>query len=315
MINATDLSLVIPVLNEEVNVRELLFRISAHLDNSDLRYEIIFIDDCSNDNSFDIITNLSEGNNSIKAIRFSRRFGYQESIYCGLENSTGEYVVTMDSDLQHPPEIILDMIKKAKEGYDIINMVRNKKRKATFITRLGSSLFYKIINYLSPTPLVNQSADFRLYNRKVVNKIKLFPERGLFMRGIVGWIGFKQLDMKFEEGPRLHGESKFSFMRLVKFALKGLTSFSTSPLYFSIYTGISLSSMGMIYGLIIITNVLFFDKVYNQGWASIISLLLFIGGLIMLMLGVIGIYLSVLFNEIKMRPRYIIDQAIGFNNK
>ena len=221
----------------------------------------------------------------------------------------------MDSDLQHPPEYILDLIKKSKEGYDIVNMVRRKKTTNSLIKKLGSSFFYKIINYLSPTSIVNESADFRLYTRKAINKIKLFPEKGLFIRGLVGWIGFKQVDLMFEEQKRRHGKSKFNILRLIRFALKAITSFSTSPLYFSIYTGFLLSSIGITYGLLITIRVLFLNEVYDKGWASIISLLLFIGGLIMIMLGIIGVYLSVIFKEIKMRPRYIIDKEIGFDKK
>lgn len=315
MIYTFDLSLVIPVLNEEENIKELYNRISSHLEPSGLQYEIIFVDDCSADKSYDIIKSLSQGDNSIKAIRFSRKFGYQESIYCGLENSNGKYIITMDSDLQHPPEYILDLIKKSKEGYDIVNMVRRKKTTNSLIKKLGSSFFYKIINYLSPTSIVNESADFRLYTRKAINKIKLFPEKGLFIRGLVGWIGFKQVDLMFEEQKRRHGKSKFNILRLIRFALKAITSFSTSPLYFSIYTGFLLSSIGITYGLLITIRVLFLNEVYDKGWASIISLLLFIGGLIMIMLGIIGVYLSVIFKEIKMRPRYIIDKEIGFDKK
>tara|TARA_B100001996_G_scaffold181410_1_gene138564 strand:+ start:94 stop:1050 length:957 start_codon:yes stop_codon:yes gene_type:complete len=313
MIYTFDLSLVIPVLNEEENIKELYNRISSHLEHSGLQYEIIFVDDCSSDKSYEIIKSLSIGDNSIKAIRFSRKFGYQESIYCGLENSNGNYIITMDSDLQHPPEYILDLIKKSKEGYDIVNMVRRKKTSNSLIKKLGSSFFYKIINYLSPTSIVNESADFRLYTRKAINKIKLFPEKGLFIRGLVGWIGFKQVDLMFEEQKRRHGKSKFNIIRLIRFALKAITSFSTSPLYFSIYTGFLLSSIGITYGLLITIRVLFLNEVYDKGWVSIISLLLFIGGLIMIMLGIIGVYLSVIFKEIKMRPRYIIDKEIGFD--
>ena len=314
MIKSLDLSIVIPVLNEEKNITILFDRILSCLTATNLKYEIIFIDDCSTDKSFEIITKLSENNKSIKAIRFSRKFGYQESIYCGLEYSNGEHIITMDSDLQHPPELILDLINKANEGYDIVNMVRRKAVKKTFISKIGSSFFYRIINFLSPTRVVNESADFRLYNRKVVNNLKLFPERGIFIRGLVGWMGFKQIDIKFDEQERKYGASKFNLFRQIKFALVAITSFSTSPLYFSIYTGFILSSIGMVYGIKVIVNVIIFDTIYYEGWASIISLLLFIGGLIMIMLGIIGIYLSVIFNEIKMRPRYIINKNIGFKN-
>ena len=311
---STDLSLIIPVLNEEENINELYHRISSSLEPAKIKYEIIFVDDCSTDRSYEFIESLSKSNNSVRAIRFSRKFGYQESIYCGLEHSIGENVITMDSDLQHPPELILDLINKAKEGYDIVNMVRNKTIKKSYITKIGSSFFYKIINYLSPTKIVNESADFRLYSRKVVDSLKLFPERGIFLRGLVGWMGFKQTDIRFNEQIRKHGESKFNFMRLIKFSLVAITSFSTSPLYFSIYTGFILSSIGIVYGIKIIIDQIFLGAVYNEGWASIIILLLFIGGLIMIMLGIIGIYLSVIFNEIKMRPRYIIDKNLGSKN-
>ena len=314
MIKTPNLSIIIPVLNEEKNITKLYNRIFTCLSTTKLQYEIIFIDDCSTDKSYEIITKLSENNKSIKAIRFSRKFGYQESIYCGLEHSTGENMITMDSDLQHPPELILDLLNKANEGYDIVNMVRNKAVKKSFISKIGSSFFYRIINFLSPTQVVNESADFRLYNRKVVNSLKLFPERGIFIRGLVGWMGFKQIDIKFEEQEREHGISKFNLFRQINFALVAITSFSTSPLYFSIYSGFLISSIGIIYGMKIITNIIFFGATYDEGWASILSLLLFIGGLIMIMLGVIGIYLSVIFNEIKMRPRYIINKNIGFKN-
>ena len=310
MTNKIDLSIVIPVLNEQENIKELFERISFHLKDSNLKYEIIFVDDCSSDRSLEKIKSIARNRDEIKAIKFSRKFGYQESIFCGMEHSLGKFIITMDSDLQHPPEYILELYKKAKEGFDIVNMVRKVKQNNSIIKRISSALFYNIINKLSPTPVVNESADFRLYNRKVIDSIKLLPEKGLFIRGLVGWLGYNQTQILFNEQPRLKGKSKFNFKRLVKFALKGITNFSTSPLYFSIYIGFIFSLIGMIYGFITTVNILVLKKLYYEGWA-IITLLLFVSGLIMIMLGIIGIYLSIIFKEIKMRPRYIVDEYVG----
>ena len=307
-----DISIVIPILNEEESVDELCNRIIKVIGLLKLTYEVIFIDDVSNDKTMEKLQYINKHNDSIKIVQFSRRFGYQESIFAGLELASGKIIITMDSDLQHPPEMIKDMVIKSQEGYEVINMVRHNMYQRSLIPKLGSRLFYKLINLISPTPVVADSADFRLYSRKVVDTLLKLPERSLFLRGLIGWVGFKQLNLPFDEQKRVSGRSKFKFLTSVRLFVDGIISFSTSPLYFAIYIGMIIMTLGFLYGLWVITNVFVNANYSPAGWPTIICLILFIGGIIMLLLGVIGLYISKLFIEVKSRPRYIVDRKIGF---
>ena len=312
MNSTVDISIVIPILNEQDSVDELCDRIKNVIQSLKLTYEVIFIDDLSTDNTIEKLQYINKQNENIKTIQLSRRFGYQNSIWAGLEHSIGNMVITLDSDLQHPPEIIKKMVDKFQEGYDVINMVRQNKDQKSFVSKIGSKLFYKSINIFSPTPIVVNSADFRLYSRKVVNTLLKFPEKSLFLRGLVGWVGFKQVDLSYIEEKRKFDKTKFSFWRSVRLAADGIISFSTTPLYFAIFIGGFFMVLGFLYGIWIFINVFINVKYSIAGWPTVVCLILLIGGVIMFLLGIIGLYISKLFIEVKGRPLYIVDRKIGF---
>lgn len=301
----------LPVLNEQENVNEVCSRIEAVLRRVGLSYEIIFVDDLSTDDTLYRLQAIHESNKCVKIIQLSRRFGYQASIYAGLEHAQGDMVITMDSDLQHPPELIEQMVAKAREDYDIINMVRLNKNRASLVTRTGSNLIYRIFNFLSPVPIVLQSADFRLYSRRVVNLLMRFPERALFLRGLAGWIGFRLVSLPFQEDIRRSGKTKFNFWQQARLGIDAIAAFSTRPLYLAIFLGAAFAAAGIIYGIYIAINALFVQD-YPSGWTTIICLTLLIGGIQMILLGIIGIYIAKIFDEVKLRPRYIVGRKIGF---
>ncbi len=314
MSHSPDVSIVIPVLNERDNVDELCSRIRETLEPLEILFEVIFVDDQSTDGTIEKLEAIHASDKRFQAVQFSRRFGYQISIFAGLEHSRGDVVITMDSDLQHPPEVIPRMLAKFREGQDVVNMVRKNLGEKSLLKRAGGMAFYRLINFLSPTPMALQSADFRLYSRQVVDVIREFPERTLFLRGLVGWVGFRQANLEFEEGTRTTGETKFSFWAMVKFAADAIVSFSTSPLYAALYIGTALSVTGGIYGVYTIAQALFTDN-YPAGWPTIVCLLLMIGGAQMLLLGIIGIYVAKMFVEVKSRPRYIVRTRIGIDHQ
>jgi len=308
------LSIVIPVFNEEANIGELCHRIQLVMDAQGIEYEVILVDDLSADQTFEKIAVVHEQNQRFKAIQFSRRFGYQTSIFVGLGYARGEMVITMDSDLQHPPEIIPQMLAKHGEGYDVVNMVRSNLDQKSLLSRVGSKLFYGLINRLSPTPIAFQSADFRLYSRRVIEALGDFPERSLFLRGLVGWVGFRQVDMPFEEEGRRFGNTKFGQLStLVRFAVSALVSFSTSPLYSAIYLGLFSVMAGVVYGAYYLFQSLL-NVSYPPGWVSIICLILLIGGTHMILLGIIGVYIAEIFTEVKGRPRYLVGRMLGVDS-
>ena len=313
MNSSVDISIVIPILNEQESVDELCNRIKKVIEPLKLTYEVIFIDDLSIDDTIEKLQFINKHNENIKTIQLSRRFGYQNSIWAGLEHSIGKIIITMDSDLQHPPEFIKEMVDKFREGYEIINMVRQNKDQKSFISKIGSKLFYKSINSISPTPIAVDSADFRLYSRRVVDTLLQFPEKSLFLRGLVGWVGFKQVDLPYIEEKREFDKTKFGLLRSVRFAVDGIISFSTAPLYFAVFIGIFFMILGFLYGLWVFINVFVNVNYSISGWPTVVCLILLIGGVIMFLLGIIGLYISKLFTEVKGRPRYIVDRKIGFD--
>jgi glycosyltransferase involved in cell wall biosynthesis len=306
-----EISFVIPVLNEQENVEELCMRIDRVMKEIKLHYEAIFVDDYSTDDTIERLEAIHESNPHIKAIQLSRRFGYQMSLFAGLEHVRGEIIITMDSDLQHPPEYVPQMVDKYREGYDVVNMVRQKASDKSPTLRVGSTMFYRLINSLSPTPVTTDSADFRLFSRRAIDALKQFPEKTIFLRGLVGWIGYRQSELPYDEGRRRYGKSKFNLWKSIRFAADAIVSFSTSPLYAAVYLGAIISMIGLVYGIYICINALL-SQVYPAGWPTLVCMILLMGGLQMILIGIIGIYIAKIFLEAKGRPRYIINRKIGF---
>jgi dolichol-phosphate mannosyltransferase len=307
--NKPEISIVIPTYCEEGNIVELYEQLQRELTKSEIHsFEIIYVNDGSHDNSLMKIKELTVRDNRVKFIHFSRNFGHQNALRAGLDFAQGAAVISMDADLQHPPELIPTLIDFWRAGNKIVYTKRKDTSDLSFFKKLTSKMFYKLVNYLSETKLEEGTADFRLLDRTVVEALKNFNENNLFYRGIIPGLGFKQHGVEYIPNERFSGNTKYTFSKMVRFALTGITSSSAKPLYFSIYLGAFLALCSFFYALYAIYVSLFTTEAV-AGWTSTIASILFIGGIQLMMLGIVGIYLGKLFSESKKRPNYIIEES------
>jgi dolichol-phosphate mannosyltransferase len=301
------ISIVIPAFNEEGNlskVRKEIDDVFASLQN--YSYEIIFVNDGSRDNTQSTIENLSAQFTNVKYIEFSRNFGHQYAVKAGMDNASGNAVIAMDADMQHPPKLIPELIKKWEQGYDVVYTIRKYSDKISFFKRVTSSLFYSFLLKISDFELVQKGgADFRLLDRNVNDVIKEFNENDLFLRGLTGWIGFKQIGVEYTAKDRFSGKSSYNLKKMFSLAFSGITSFSTKPLYLAAYVGFAFTILSLlVYGIYIIYS--FVIGTHISGWASLIMTVVFFGGMQLIMMGIIGMYLGKIFKQVKDRPNYII---------
>lgn len=305
--NEITISIVIPCYNEEGNIEILFNQINNIL--SDTKIEYIFVDDNSNDNTLSIIENLSKINVNVKYLSFSRNFGHQYALRAGLEYATGDCVISMDADLQHPPELLKTLINKWQEGYDIVYTIRKDVENVSIFKKISSTFFYKLINSLSDIEINQGSADFRLLDKKIVHiLINDITEYHLFYRGLISWIGFKQIGVEYIPNKRFSGKSKYSILKMISFAIDGITSFSIKPLKLAILLGMLLSVLSGIYGIYVIGMALFTNETV-KGWSSVLLSILFIGGVNMVLLGIIGEYIGKLYIQSKNRPYFLIKKT------
>ncbi|RNL55422.1 glycosyltransferase family 2 protein [Pedobacter jejuensis] len=297
-------SIVIPAYNEADNIFVILESIKKVFSTLNYDYEIILIDDGSADNTLQNIRNFASSSENIFFLEFSKNFGHQLAVKAGMDNAFGDCVISMDCDMQHPPDLIPDMLNKWEEGFEVVYTVREDDKNLSKGKRKSSGLFYKILNWLSDIELEPGAADFRLLDKKVVNVFRSFNENEPFLRGLVKWLGFKQYAIKYNPGARFSGESKYTFKKMFRLALHGVTSFSIKPLYSAVYLGFILSFASILYVPYIIYA--FVNNVEVSGWASVIMTIVFFGGLQLIILGIIGIYVGKMFMQVKNRPNYII---------
>jgi dolichol-phosphate mannosyltransferase len=301
------LSIVIPTFNEEGNIEILHSKLIETLTPLELdEFEFIFVDDGSQDRSLEIVKKLSIDDPRVKYISFSRNFGHQPALKAGLDHAQFAGVVSLDADLQHPVELIPEMIEKWKNGAEVV-YTKRKDVSLPWFKRTTSKLFYRIINTLSQIKLEDGVADFRLLDQKVIHALRAYKESNLFIRGIIPALGFKQESIDYTPHKRFAGETKYSFSKMIRFALTGITSLSAKPLYFSIYFGVFFAMLAFIYGLYAI-YIFAFGHEAIPGWTSIIASILLIGGIQLIMIGIIGIYLGKVFAQSKGRPNYIIAE-------
>jgi glycosyltransferase involved in cell wall biosynthesis len=301
-----ELSLVIPTFNEEGNVQRLYQEIRAVLAQLQLEhYEFIFIDDGSSDASLHNIEALRAQDPKVHYLQFSRNFGHQHALKAGLDHARGAAVISLDADLQHPPALIADMLHHWSNGAEVVYTRRQDKQNVGFFKKMSAKAFYWLANRLSEVPIEEGTADFRLLDRKVVDAIKSFKESHLFLRGLIPTLGFKQVALDYEAAARHSGQSKYSFGKMLRFAINGITSSSAKPLYFSIYLGLFFAFLAFVYGCYAIYIAVFTNAAIT-GWTSLIASVLFIGGIQMILIGIVGIYLGKLFVQSKQRPTYII---------
>ncbi|WP_336715728.1 glycosyltransferase family 2 protein [Chryseobacterium mucoviscidosis] len=301
------ISIVIPAHNEEGNVALVHQKIKEVFDGQDdYGFEIIFVNDGSRDKTQQKLEELSAKYDEVKFIEFSRNFGHQPAVKAGMDNAFGNAVISMDGDLQHPPEMIPEMIRKWEEGYDIVFTIRTYPKQISYFKRKTSDFFYKILSSLSDVNLTKGGgSDFRLMDANAVEVMRTFNEDDLFLRGLTSWMGFKQTGIEFTANERLSGESSYNLKKMITFAFTGITAFSVKPLYIAAYLGFLFSAFSIVgYGLYVIYS--FVAKTEISGWASLIMTIVFFGGLQLIILGIMGIYLGKIFKQVKERPNYII---------
>jgi len=313
-VSPVELSIVVPVKDEEEAVRHFVERVRGVLEGLDdpaaKSFEILFIDDGSTDRTLEEIRAANAGDPRVRAISFSRNFGKEAALSAGLDNARGRAVVPMDVDLQDPPEVLGEMLVKWREGSDIVYGVRNDRETDSLPKRLTADLYYRAHNWLSSDKIPEHAGDFRLLDRKVVEVIRQMPERTRFMKGLFAWAGFRQASVTYRRVPREHGQTKFNYWKLWTFALDGITSASTVPLRVWSYLGGVVALFALVYAIFVAVRTLIFG-VQVPGYASLMVAILFIGGLQLLSLGVLGEYVGRIFIETKHRPLYIVRDRIG----
>ena len=301
------LSIVLPIYNEEESLPELMEELYSVCNSLNKDYEIIFVNDNSRDKTSQVLKEYADKDPRIKVIRFSRNFGHQAAISAGLDASSGQMVVTMDSDLQHPPQVVLEFIKQAESGYDIIIGERVDNKQNFFLREMAGRFIYKFLSVATGLEFKN-AGDFILYKRQVVDVIKSLPEREKFFRGLAQWIGFKKKYVSYSVRPRKHGRP-MSIKRLFSFILNGVTSFSAFPLRISFWIGLLVFLSSIIYGGYIFIDHFLHPGSLINGLSALILVVLALGSAQLMVIGVIGEYLYKMFNEIKRRPVYIVAET------
>ncbi len=300
-------SIIIPVYNEVSNLTIMLEAINSALQPLPYHYNIIFVDDGSDDDSLQFIKQLATVHTEVNYLSFSRNFGHQNALKAGFDMSTADAVISMDGDMQHPPTLLPKLLSLWEAGNDVVYTIRKEDKKLPILKRATSNFFYNIINRLSTIDLEKGTADFRLLDKKVVDVLREIKEYDLFWRGLVKWLGFKQVSVEYIPAERASGVSKYSYRKMMEFAIKGITSFSTKPLTIAIYLGFVSALVAIFY--IPYALISYYSGNSISGWSSVIVTIAFFGGLQLMILGIIGTYLGKLFMQSKQRPHYIINES------
>ena len=308
-----DYSIVVPLYNEEEVIAESHKRLSEAMERCGGEYELIFVNDGSRDGTMELAREIARKDNNVKIISFSRNFGHQVAITAGMNEASGKAVVVIDADLQDPPLVILDMIAKWKEGYEVVYGKRIGRKGETAFKKATASVFYRVLNKLTDVDIPVDAGDFRLLDRKVIEALKSLPERNRYVRGLVSWVGFRQTAVEYVREERFAGQTKYPLRKMLRFATDALTSFSYKPLKLSAIIGGILALCSFAY-LIVVLYLRLFTDVTITGWASLAVISLFFNGVVLIMLGIIGEYIGRIYDESKGRPLYIIGEEIGFGD-
>jgi glycosyltransferase involved in cell wall biosynthesis len=303
-----DLSIVVPVFNEEKSIQLMHNRLVNAIGSITANFEIIFVNDGSKDNSFFELVRLSKVDSRVRYINFSRNFGHQIAVTAGLDHSKGSAVVIIDGDLQDPPEVIPVMYAKHKEGFEVVYGQRIKRKGEGLLKKITAKYFYRILKKITNVEIPLDTGDFRLIDRKIVKNLKNMPEQNKFLRGQIAWLGYRQTSVFFERDERKFGETGYPFSKMLKFALDGITGFSDVPLQFVTKTGVFIS----LFSFLVIIYAVFSHFVLEQtitGWTSLIISSMFIGGVQLISVGIIGEYISRINKNVQNRPLYIIDET------
>ena len=304
------LSIVSPAYNEAENLGEFYSRVINATDNLNLEIEIIYINDGSQDSTIDIITKQRQIDNRITIIDLSRNFGKEIALTAGLDYSSGEAVIVIDTDLQDPPELIPKLVEKWREGYDVVNAKRIKRKGESLLKKVMSYIYYRLLFYLSDINVPRDTGDFRLLNKNALDALLKLREKHRYMKGLFVWVGFKQKEIEYEREARFKGKTKWGFFSLFNLAFDGLTSFSIMPLRLASIIGFISALIGFFYGAVIVFKTLFFHEPV-AGFTSLVVLITFFGGIQLLSIGIIGEYIGRIFNETKNRPLYVVKNIQG----
>jgi glycosyltransferase involved in cell wall biosynthesis len=313
MTSASLLSIVVPFFNESPNVSRLFDRLLPILAGTGMNWEIICVDDGSRDDTLAVLIAAHDAEPRIKVLALSRNFGKERALSAGLAHARGDAVIPMDADLQHPPELIADLLAKWREGYEVVYAVRQQRTGQSWLGRIQAKLFYRLFDLLSEVPLPPEAGDFRLLDRKVVTVINAMPERTRFMKGIFAWVGFRQIGVPYVQEERRFGHSQWGFMKLLGFAFDGLVAFSDAPMRVWTVIGSIVSGFAFAYIVVRLVRTLLYG-IDVPGYESIIVTILFLGGVQLITLGIMGHYLGRVFNEVKGRPLYIVRQSFGLDD-
>ena len=307
------ISLIVPVLNEQVNIEPLYQRVKEVFCRLNTDFEVLFVDDGSSDGTLAEIARIHRLDPRIKAISLSRNFGQQNAVSAGLDYVQGAATIILDGDLQHPPELIETLVARWKEGAEVVYTVRRSTRSAGLFKRLTSAMFYRLFQILTQVDLPQNSADFKLLDAKVVGALRTMRERSRFLRGLISWVGFSSVAVDYHAPPRAGGVSSYTPARMLRLAIDGIVSFSTVPLYISIYFGFALACLGFVYSIYVLYAYLVLKTVV-AGWSSTIILVALVGGLQLIVMGCVGLYIGKIFEEVKQRPLYLVREAIGIDS-
>ena len=309
------LSVVVPCLNEQEVLVESNARLVSALQQVPMNFEIIYVDDGSTDSSGELLRNLQACDDRLRVVQFSRNFGHQMAITAGIEHASGDAIVVIDADLQDPPEVIGEFVQKWLDGYDVVYGVRTERDGETAFKLWTAKIFYRSISRLSDTPIPLDTGDFRLMDRRVADALLSMPERDRFVRGMVSWLGFSQASVPYRREQRKAGVTKFSLFKMVRFALDGIFSFSILPLRLATWTGFLASVMALL-GIIAVLIGKFFEMPgLVRGWSSTVIAVLFIGGVQLICIGIIGEYVGRIYGESKHRPLYVVRDRMGFDKQ
>lgn len=312
---APTLSLVFPIFNEEAVLPALferLDRVVADLSPTAGSIEGVFVNDGSRDRSMALLTELARTRSWVRVLSFSRNFGHQIAVSAGMEHARGQAVVIMDADLQDPPELLSEMLRLWREGWEVVYAVRTEREGETAFKKLTATLFYRLLRKLTNVDIPADTGDFRLMDRKVVDALNRMQEHHRFLRGMAAWVGFRQIGLPYKRNARAAGETKYPFRKMFRLAMDAICSFSHAPLRLSTNLGWTIAGLSILYGLITIVRYFLQGRGFQPGWTSLIVVLSFLSGVQLITLGLVGEYIARIYDEVKGRPLYLIAEKIGF---
>lgn len=307
------ISIVVPVYNEDDNIQNFYHAVTDVMKQVPYEYEFIFVDDGSKDGSASILQAISQADKHVKVLLLARNFGHQLALTCGLDYASGDAVITMDGDMQHPPALIPELIRLWEEGHDVVRTIRDSTEDASWAKSFTSKYYYKLMNKMADVPIVEGGSDFRLMNRKALETLKKFREHGRFLRGIVGDLGYRQAELHFVAPPRFAGVSKFNVRKMIRLAIDGIAAFSRAPLRMALYVGVVCGFLSLLMILHILFVYLMGEAV--NGWTTLGIAIFFLCGVQLIGLGIIGEYVGRVFEEVKQRPLYWVKETLNVERK